>query len=1312
MRTVTRTNPVIWITSAYGRGCVAAALLIFGAPRAFGLDPAKAVTQYVNEVWQTEQGLPQNTIQAICQTRDGYLWLGTQEGLARFDGVRFSVFDKSNTPELTQNIILALREDRQGSLWVGVQGGGLLRLKEGRFTAFTRKDGLASDRVRALYVDHEGAVWIGTTGGGVSRFRDGRFTTFTTKNGLSNDQVVAISEDRTGNLWIGTYGGGLNRFRDGTFTTFGKKDGLSGDQVSSILADREGNLWIGTFDGGVDRLRDGRFTAFTTRDGLSNDEVWSLLEDADGNLWIGTADGLSRFRDGRFTALTKENGLSNSSVASVYEDRERSLWIGTDLGGLNRLRDGKVTTFGTTEGLSNDVVRSVYEDRQGILWIGTDGGGLNRFKDGRFTAITTTDGLSNDHVVSIFEDRGGTLWVGTLGGGLNRLSPAGGIAVFTTKQGLSGNDVMSIHEDRKGTLWVGTDGGLNRFHDGRFTVFTTKDGLSDDRVKWIHEDPDGGLWIGTTEGLNRFKDGKFTSFTTKDGLSDDRIAALQQDPDGTLWIGTAGGGLDRLRKGVFIAITAKAGLYDDRVFATLEDGQGNLWMSCNRGIYRASKKDLNAVADGKSARIASASYGTADGMRSRECNGESQPAGWKTRDGRLWFPTIKGIAVIDPARLPLNALPPPVVLEEVMADGKLLGGPAGTPVVVRPGVAKLDLRYTALSLTVPQRVRFKYRLEGFDKDWVDAGTERTAHYTNLSPGTYHFRVKASNDDGVWNETGAALDLRLLPFFHQTRTFQALCALGLVFLGSGAHRLRTRRLKRRADELERIVAEQTHDLRVANEDLRRAQEQLARLSEAAPDKLENVAAWGASMADEVGRAIHADRVHLWKAEAEEFVPLTPGPGRPPSWEDLRAAQTRLKSGEGSNVVPVMGMTNEVRGALVIEGPVAWGDTELRLATGLAQHLGSALDLQVLRQQLTVSASRQAAVRQRMLEKGVPTLKLCARCGRCYEQTVARCEADESELDGSRLLPYRVLDRYRLTSLLGEGGMGSVFAAHDERLRRDVALKVIRAERLGDSEARFRLEREARALAQVHHPSVVGLFDSGELEDGSAFLVMELLTGRNLADMLLKHGPGTPRQVATVLRQAGPALGAAHRVGVVHRDVKPANLLLIPDHESFQTKVLDFGLAKSTRAEERLTQTGVLVGTPAYMAPEQVEGRELDGRTDIYSLAAVAYEALTGKRVVEGHEVGRMMMDVLYGRATPVSSVMNVPAGVDKAFESALAKRPSDRPAFIEPWAEELAGLLDALPQGDTPGWPSLGLQAPGAFSGSAGSGSQQDETRDV
>jgi ligand-binding sensor domain-containing protein/tRNA A-37 threonylcarbamoyl transferase component Bud32 len=1269
-------------------GCLAGLMLVLAGGPALALDPTRALTQYLHDNWQTEQGLPQNTVQAICQTRDGYLWFGTQEGLVRFDGVRFTVFDKRNTPALVNHFVLALHEDPQGNLWIGVRGGGLVRLRDGAFTLL--RDGLPTFAVRAIYGDRAGNVWVGTSGGGLLRLRDGQLTTFTTKDGLSHDQVVALTEDRAGNLWVGTFGGGLNRFRDGKFTAFTTRDGLSDDQISALLEDRAGNLWVGTFNRGVNRFRDGVFTPFTTREGLSSDQVWSMLEDSDGNLWVGTdGGGLNRFHGGRFMALTTREGLPSDVVFSIFEDRERNLWIGTDLGGLNRLRDGKFLTLTTREGLSSDMVFSILEDRQGNMWMATEGGGLNRLTNGRVSAFTTKDGLSSDHLVSLAEDRAGNLWIGTRGGGLNRLRD-GRFTAYTTKDGLSYDVVNSIFEDRAANLWIGTDGGgLNRMSNGRFSTYTMKEGLSQDRVVAIHEDRQGGLWLGTSGGgLDLFKDGRFTVYNTQTGLQHNHVTSLHEDAEGTLWVGTSGGGLHRYRNGVFTAYTTKHGLHDDRIFRILEDAQGDLWMSSNRGVFRVRKQELDDFAQGKRAQISSTVFGAADGMRSAECNGEAQPAGWKARDGRLWFPTIKGVVVIDPARIPRNLLPPPVVLEETRVDGQFsTGGSASSALEVPPGSDTLDFQYTALSLVYPQHVRFKYRLEGFDRDWVDAGTARAAHYTNLPPGRYTFRVKACNNDGVWNEEGASLALNLQPFFYQTRTFQVLCGLALVLLGGLAQELRGRAVKRRAQELERIVKEQTHHLSEANRDLRQAQEQLARLSETSPEKLENVAAWGTSMAAEIGRAIQADGVQLWRADGDTLTPLTPGASRPPRFEDLQAARAHEIGGaDGVTLVPVTGMTNELRGALVIQGHVRWGDTERRLVTGLAQHLGSALDLQHMREQLTLTAARQAEVRQRMLERGVHTLKLCPRCGSCYAQEMEVCAKDGATLDGSRLLPYRVLERYRLTTLLGEGGMGSVFAAKDEKLEREVALKVIRAEKLSDPEARFRLDREARALARVSHPSVIGLFDSGELEDGSAFLVMELLSGRDLADVLLRHGRGSPPQVATLLRQVGSGLAAAHRAGVIHRDVKPANIFVISGRDTLQSKVLDFGLAREVRAEAGLTQAGVLMGTPAYMSPEQVEGADLDVRTDVYSLAAVMYEALGGRPVIEGQEAGRMLVDVLYATPPPLSTLRaRLPAGVDALFAAALAKHPAERPADIEAWAGALAALLETVEDGD--GWPA-------------------------
>jgi len=735
-------------------------IIILSEPvTAWALDPDKTITQYVHDVWQVEDGLPQSTITAILQTRDGYIWLGTQEGLVRFDGVRFTVFDKKNTKNIKDSHILTLFEDHEGSLWIGTYGGGLNRLKDKEFTAYT------------------------------------------TKEGLSDNMVWSICEDGKGSIWIGTYSGGLNRLRDGKFTAYTTKDGLSNDFVRSIYEDREGSLWIGTGEG-LNRLRDGKFTAYTTKDGLSNDMVWSIYEDRNGSLWIGTySGGLNRFKDGKFTAFTTKEGLSDDIVKSIYEDREGSIWIGTEGGGLNRLRDGKFTVYTTKEGLSNDFVKSIYEDREGSLWIGTDGGGLNRLKDDKFTVYTTKEGLSSDLVKSIYEDREGSLWIGT-GEGLNRLKD-GKFTVYTTKEGLSNDMVWSIYEDRKGSLWIGTwRGGLNRLRDGKFTAYTTKDGLSNDMVRSIYEDREGSLWIGTDGGgLNRLRDGKFTVYSTKEGLSNDLVRSIYEDGEGSLWIGTRGGGLNRLKDGKFTAYTTKEGLFDDSVWQILEDGKGNLWMSCNNGIFRVSMRELNDFAEGKISSINSISYGEPDGMMSKECNGGFQPAGWKSRDGKLWFPTIRGVVMINPENIRTNKLPPPVLIEHVIIDNRSFA--ASGVIQISPGNKDFEFHYTGLSFLVPERVKFKYKLEGWNKEWIDAGTRRTAYYTNIPPGSYCFRVIACNNDGIWNEEGASLKIIVPPPFWQIWWFRVLLILSILSAAIFIYKLRTRAIRRRNEELNEL-----------------------------------------------------------------------------------------------------------------------------------------------------------------------------------------------------------------------------------------------------------------------------------------------------------------------------------------------------------------------------------------------------------------------------------------------------------------------------------------------------------------------------
>ncbi len=825
-------------------------LLSLFASFVFSLDPDKDITQYIPDVWEIQQDLPQNSVRTILQTRDGYLWLGTQEGLVRFDGVRFRVYDRTNVEQLSNHWIYTLCEDREGNLWVGTYGSGLVRLssRDGQFTAYTKAQGLSDDFIGCIYEAHEGGLWIATENG-LNYMKNGKFTTYSTNQGLSYQRIRSVFEDREGNLWIGTLGGGLNRFKDGKFTTYSTKtgEGLSNDYILSIHEDRQGNLWVGTYSG-LNCFKDGKFTIYTTKQGLSNDIVNSIYEDREGVLWIGTdGGGLNRLDslDGKFifTAYTTKQGLSYDVIMAIYEDREGSLWIGTDGGGLNRLQDGKFTIFAKEQGLSDDMVMAVYIDRKGSLWIGTYGGGLNRLKDGKFSTYTIQEGLSNNFIATIYEDREENLWIGFYGYGLNRFKN-GKFTAYTTKQGLSDDFVWAVCEDRQGSIWIGTDNGVTKMDpvdslNGKFTftVLTTKHGLSNNVICTIFEDRQGRLWFGTEGGglnlLNRpdSKQGNFTftPYTTKHGLSNGTVCSIYEDPEGDLWLGTYGG-LNRLRNGKIASITTKDGLFDDTAFQILEDNRRNLWISCNKGIFRVSKQELNDFFAGKRSGVNCVSYDEKDGMKSRECNGGYKAAGGKSPDGKLWFPTIKGVVMVDPENIRLNRQLPPVKIEKIIGDHiniDLLHSlfSIGEKVVLSPGTQQFEIHYTGLSLSVPERVRFKCKLEGFDTEWRHVGTRRIAYYTKLPPGNYTFRVKACNNDGFWNETGASLSFYLKPYFYQTWWFYMLCVLGAVFSAVGIYLFRVNQLKKHKMELERLVVERTHLLLESNRQLEETNQQL-------------------------------------------------------------------------------------------------------------------------------------------------------------------------------------------------------------------------------------------------------------------------------------------------------------------------------------------------------------------------------------------------------------------------------------------------------------------------------------------------------
>jgi len=783
-------------------------LLIVIAAQVYALNPERGLNEFGNQVWLTENGLPQNTVQTIIQTRDGYLWIGTQEGLARFNGTGFVVFDKENTPQFKSNDIRGLLETRSGELWISTSYG-LLRRHSGVFNLFTTAEGLPDNSVGSLVEGADGTIWIATASG-LARYANNAITAFAEVP----DDVQTLYLDPTGAIWIGTTNG-IKSLKDNQLTKLTPVEDQLGRSVNAIVSDQQGRLWFGTDDGlvGDDHSQ---VVSYSSANGLPDNHINSLTVDKEGCLWVSTSAGLARIKFGNPAVVTTTKNLSSNIILATFEDREGSLWVGTESGGLNLLRDKKFTTLTTRDGLASDLVKAVYQDRSGTIWIGTNGGGLSFVKDGKITNLTTKEGLSSNVVLSIFGDDKGTTWIGTPDG-LNQYRD-GKFTTLTVADGLSSDLVRSIYVDRAGSVWVGTRNGLNRIRNGEFTIFTTRDGLADDFIGTIFEDSKGALWVGTRAGLSELNGNKFTNFTSRDGLSSDVITSLHEDSQHNIWIGTNGGGLNRLQSGKLISYTTRNGLPDNVIYRILEDVQQNLWFSSPKGIFKVSLKELNDFANGQLQFLHSTSYGTSDGLLTRECSGGGYPAGWRGNDGKLWFSTIKGVAMVDPANMQINELPPPVALEQIRVDDKDLS--SNESVQLSPATTRLEFFYTALSFVAPDKVRFKYKLEGFDPDWIDAGTRRNASYTNLRPGNYTFRVQAANNDGVWNEEGALFQFYLKPHFYQTYWFYAALVLLLGLISWQLYRLRVRQMKAQFDA---VLGERTRIAREIHDNL--AQEML-------------------------------------------------------------------------------------------------------------------------------------------------------------------------------------------------------------------------------------------------------------------------------------------------------------------------------------------------------------------------------------------------------------------------------------------------------------------------------------------------------
>ena len=785
---------------------IASALLVAlcAAGPASALDPRRSTTEYVLRAWAKRDGLPSAWVSGILPSRTGFLWLATPDGLVRFDGVQFRVFNRGNSPELPADGIRAVHEGRDGRLWVATSRG--LAIGDARTGGpFKPAPVLPAAAVGSLVEDGQGALWA-TTADGLWRLEGEKAVSLGAIPGQNGEAFRRLLGDPAGGVWVATSQGLAHVDRTGVIATYGVRDGLPSDDVLSVLLDREGGLWVGTGQGVARRPKGGTFERLP---GAGQRIVMALTQDRDGNVWAATREGLLRLGGERPELMGRSQGLPDEHTRALAEDADGNLWIGTDAGGLVRLRDGRAAVYGPGQGLRHDVVWTVTEGRDGAIWIGTDGGGLNRLRDGRAVLATTDPELAHENVYALLEARSGRLWFSTESRGLCSLV-AGRVRCVPVADDRP--LVRCLLEDKEGRLWVGTSSGLMRMDGEVPRPVAAADG-SRLVVKALVEGKGGVLWVGTSSGLARVEGGVVRRVLIDGKPHGDDVDALHADPDGALWIGTVHSGLQRLREGRLAVITASQGLPSDTntILSVLDDGAGRLWVSAGEGIFGLARAELEEVADGRRTRLEAVTITEAEGLRDRECSGGVQPSAWRGRDGRLWFPTIAGVAVVDPRQVVLNRRPSAILIEGVVADGRALA-PGGSP-ELPAGTRHLEIHYTAPSFAAPERVRFEHRLEGLEATFFPAGADRVAHYSGLGPGRYRFTVRAANEDGVWAEGAGSLSFSVRPYFWQTLWFYALGVAALVLAAWATVELRMRALRFREQELERRVAQEMAQVRV-------------------------------------------------------------------------------------------------------------------------------------------------------------------------------------------------------------------------------------------------------------------------------------------------------------------------------------------------------------------------------------------------------------------------------------------------------------------------------------------------------------------
>jgi len=774
-----------------------------------------AQTDFNARLWQAEDGLPNNIVQSIAQTLDGYLWLGTREGLAQFDGEQFRTVNL--VPQSSQPTITCLYASRNGDLWIGTENFGIFCLSAGKLARHDVDGGNFAFDVDQIQEAADHSLWFSTSRG-ILHWEGEKMERFK----AFGNREPKLSADPNGGIWV--LDGGLKQIDSLAVTNYTLHSGTLPRNARSLYCDPTGVFWIGT-DFGVGnaliKVEDGAAHVFRRSAGPGG-FVSVIFRDSYGDVWVGSYSGLSRFENGKFINFHAPDDPS-FRIYAIFEDREHNIWVGSEKG-LTRLTPRRFKTISMENGLSLNTVVSVCPSQDGGVWIGTWGAGLNHYLDGEVSYFSKSNGLKSDFIMGITETSDGKLWAGTDYGGPLNCIYEGQVLTFTRDQGfITGMATVALTESSAGILWIGTRGGLNTYDGQKFVHFTTKDGLCNDWINALCEGSGGEMWIGTSEGLSRWSNGKFENLTLRDPRLHVHVLSLYRDGDNTLWIGTKRHGLYRLRDRELTEFTRDSGIFSDAIYSILEDNHTNLWLNSSRGIFRINKQEAELYAEKQKSSITSVSYGRADGIvAGGQYRDVTQPAACKDARGRFWFRTTQGVVMVDPEAMAINHQPPPLMIEEIFADNKTLAtnefaSEIPQRIEIAPGRGDLEIHYAALSYTAPEKNLYRYKLDGADPDWVNAGNSRTAKYNHLRPGEYTFQAVACNNDGVWNTSGQTVKLILQPHFWQTWWFLSLCGVIAVGIVGGLARYYTRlRMRREMIRLEQQHAIERERARIARD----------------------------------------------------------------------------------------------------------------------------------------------------------------------------------------------------------------------------------------------------------------------------------------------------------------------------------------------------------------------------------------------------------------------------------------------------------------------------------------------------------------